>query len=197
MRLLAPAVVAALLSACDSGSTPPVGNDAGLDASLDAGVDGSSLTFTLTSPTVTEGGVIPLAHVCARDSGLNQSPALMWANPPVGTKSFAIVFTDKNNSLVHSAIYDIPATLTMIPADVDKVYEPPDVPGAHQPLAYSNIRGYAGPCPDTLHKYEQKIYALATATVPNATMATTRAQLVAALATNLGTATLTASYTPP
>ncbi len=153
--------------------------------------------FTLTSPTVMEGGTIPLTHVCARDSGLNQSPALAWTNPPAGTQSFMIVFTDKNNGLVHSAIYDIPATVTMIPADVDKVYAPPDVPGAHQPLAYSNTRGYAGPCPDMLHNYEQKIYALATTSVPNTTMATTRAQLVAALATNLGTATLTASYTPP
>jgi len=150
--------------------------------------------FTLTSSAYAEGGVIPGPHSC---NGANISPSLAWTGAPAGTQSFAIVLTDKTNLLIHSAIYDIPASVTALAEDVDKAYAPADVPGAHQPVAYSGVRGYAGPCPTgSTHTYEQKIYALATATVPNATMGTTRAQLVTTLATNLGTATLTATYTP-
>jgi phosphatidylethanolamine-binding protein (PEBP) family uncharacterized protein len=97
---------------------------------------------------------------------------------------------------VHCAIYDVPGSATGLPADVDKTYAPLDVAGAHQPNAYTNTRGWAGPCPSEMHTYQLKAYALATATLPNATMDTTKAQVVAAAATNLGTATLTATFTP-
>lgn len=106
------------------------------------------------------------------------------------------MFTDLSNGLVHSAIYDVPGTATGLPADIDKVYAPPDVPGAHQPNAYTNMRGYAGPCPSTPHMYQFKVYALATATLPNAMMNTTKDQVVTLAATNLGTATLTGTFTP-
>lgn len=89
------------------------------------------------------------------------------------------------------------ATATGLPQDVDKVYAPPDVSGAHQTNNYSNTRGYAGPCPPNAHMYQFKVYALATATPPGATMNTTKDQLVTILATNLGTATLTGTFTPP
>lgn len=193
-----------LLAACgDDGGTTNPSVDAPAGGSADAAAIDAAMpdtpmggTFTMTSPTITEGGTIPKTHVCTNQQGMNLSPELVFANPPAGTMSYAVVFTDLSNGLVHSAIYDIPATVTGLPADVDKVYAPPDVPGAHQTLAYNNQRGYAGPCPGTAHMYQFKIYALATATVPGTSMGTTRAQLVTALATNLGTATLTATYTP-
>ena len=98
---------------------------------------------------------------------------------------------------MHCAIYDIPGSATGLPADVDKVYAPPDLAGAHQPKAYTNMRGWAGPCPSTMHTYQFKAYALATATLPNATMATTKDQVVTtASGANLGMATLTATFTP-
>lgn len=183
------------------------GDDGGQPATSDAAVDGKSAdasidaaptgTFTLTSPTISEGGAIPLTHVCANRGGMNLSPQLVFANAPAGTMSFAVVLTDLTNGLVHSAIYDIPGTATGLPADVDKVYAPPDVPGAHQPNGYSGARGYAGPCPSTKHTYQHKIYALATATLPNAMMGTTKDQVVTiASANNLGTATLTATFMP-
>ena len=153
--------------------------------------------FAVTSPTITEGGAIPLTHVCATRGGMNLSPELVFANIPAGTMSFAVVLTDLSNSLVHSAIYDIPGTATGLPADVDKVYAPPDVAGAHQTNNYSNQRGYAGPCPPNMHTYQFKVYALATATLNGATMTTTKDQVVTtATAANLGTATLTGTFTP-
>jgi phosphatidylethanolamine-binding protein (PEBP) family uncharacterized protein len=189
--------VAALLTACgDDGSSA-------LDAATDdAMIDGPDIDaappmLTLTSTAYADGGTIPPAHVCNARGGQNQSPPLAWGNVPAGTLSFAIVFTDLNNGLVHSAIYDIPGTLTSIPGMVDKVYAPTAVPGAHHPQAWTNVRGYEGPCPNEPHMYEHKIYALATAMVPNTMMSTTRPELVTELeAANLGTGTLTATFAP-
>jgi Raf kinase inhibitor-like YbhB/YbcL family protein len=203
MRLRAVFSVAIALAACgDDGSSLPIDSapiedsHAGSDATE---IDAASGTFTLTSTAYADGGVIPSAQACASKGGLNQSPPLAWTNAPAGTMSFAIVFTDRdNNNLIHSAIYDILGTSTSIPGNVDKVYAPTAVPGAHHVAAYNGTRGYEGPCPNAAHHYEHKIYALATATVPSSMMSTTRMQLVAELeAHNLGSATLTATFTPP
>lgn len=197
------ALFALLLIGCggdDDGPLGPLLPDAATGGTADAAIDSppQTGTFTLTSPTITEGGVIPPAHVCATRGGMNLSPALMFANVPAGTMSFAVTLTDLSNGLVHSAIYDIPGTVTGLPADVDKVYAPPDVAGAHQTNAYNNMRGWAGPCPSTMHTYQLKVYALSTATLPNATMNTTKDQVVTtASANDLGAATLTATFTPP
>lgn len=187
----------ALLIGC--GGDTPATSDAAIDASgggsADAAIDAAAGTFTLTSPTITEGGTIPLTHVCPSKGGQNESPQLVFTNVPSGTQSFAVVLTDLSNALVHCAIYDVPGTLTGLPANVDKVYAPTAVPGAHQTLSYqSTVRGYNGPCPPNTHMYQFKVYALATATLPNATMSTTKEQVVSAAATNLGTATLTANF---
>lgn len=169
-----------------------------IDSSVDAAIDApNGGAFALTSPTITEGGVIPRTHVCTQAAGMNLSPQLAFINPPAGTMSFVVVLTDTTNNLVHAAIYDIPATLTGLPADVDKVYAPPDVAGAHQTTSYqAAVRGYNGPCPPNQHTYQFKVYALGTATLPGAMMNTTRPQVVTTAATNLGTATLTATFTP-
>lgn len=173
------------------------GSGSGSDATVQLDAPPSTGTFTLTSPTITEGGAIPLTHVCAGRGGQNQSPELAFANVPAGTMSFAVVLTDLTNGLVHSSIYDIPGTATGLPADVDKVYAPPDVPGAHQTNNYSGQRGYAGPCPPNAHVYQFKVYALATATLDGATMGTSKDEVVTtATAANLGTATLTGTFTP-
>ncbi len=193
-----------LVPACgDDGGTgnpiidAPAGNPDAPAGNPDAAIDAPpNATFAVTSPTITNNGAIPVTHACATRGGMDLSPQLVFANPPAGTMSYVVVFTDLTNGLVHSAIYDIPASATGLPADVDKVYAPPDVPGAHQPTAYTNMRGYAGPCPGTPHMYQFKVFALATATLPNAMMNTTRAQIVTAVTTNLGTATLTGTFTP-
>ncbi|HSD90978.1 MAG TPA: YbhB/YbcL family Raf kinase inhibitor-like protein [Kofleriaceae bacterium] len=181
------------------GDTTPATDDAAIDSSgggsSDASIDASPGMFTLTSPTITEGGTIPLTHVCAGKGGQNESPQLVFTNVPSGTQSFAVVLTDMTNSLVHCAIYDVPGTLTGLPANVDKIYAPTAVPGAHQTLSYqSTVRGYNGPCPPSTHTYQFKVYALGTATLPSATMSTTKEQVVSTAATNLGTATLTATF---
>lgn len=190
----------------DGGSTTLDGHvddaPSAIDGSLaDAPTDVPGATFTLTSPTITNGGVIPLTHVCTAQSGMNLSPALDWTNPPAGTMSFAVVFTDifvPTQPFIHSVIYDIPATATGLPADVDKVYAPTDVPGAHQTLGYNNTtRGYLGPCPGSqTHIYEFALYALPTPTLIGATMATSRTGATTMImANNLGVAKLTGMHT--
>ncbi len=203
MRCLIPLL---LLVGCGDDGGSSIQADA---ASLDApgGGDGSvdappSSAFALTSPTIIEGGVIPLTHVCTNQGGMNLSPMLAWTNPPAGTMSYAIVFKDIFNPqspFLHSVIYDIPSSATGLPADVDKVYAPPDVAGAHQTLGYNGTtRGYLGPCPGVKHTYELAVYALPTATLTGATMNTSLANAAAMIvANNLGVAKLTGTHTPP
>jgi len=207
-RMRLPAIISVgilSLVACgdDGGSTPPIDSAPGDDSQSgsDAAIDTSSGAFTLTSTAYAEGGIIPLAQVGAGQGGMNQSPPLAWTNPPAGTMSFAIVFTDINNAqapFIHSVIYDIPATATSVPGVISRMYAPPEVTGAHQTNAYDNQRGYAGPCPGEMHTYEQAVYALPTATLANAMMNTNRtAATTAIMGNNLGVAKLTGTHTPP
>lgn len=198
--LLAPLIL--FVGCGDDGGSGMPGIDApsNPDASsiLDAQIDGPTGggTFTLTSPMYSEGMGIPAAHTC---DGVNTSPQLSWSSAPGGAMSFAIVFTDKTNGLIHAIIYDIPSTASGLPANVEKVYAPTNVPGAHQTASYTAaVRGYNGPCPPTTdgpHTYELKLYALDVATLPGTTMATTRAQAAPIITQHMiGAATLSGTY---
>jgi hypothetical protein len=146
--------------------------------------------MVLTSTAYTEGMTIPAAHTCA---GTNVSPPLAWTPGPAGTLSYAVVFTDKTNGLVHSGIYDIPATVTSLPMSVEKVAMPANPAGSKQVLAYNNMPGYAGPCPGAMvHTYEFMLYAVDVAALPGIATTQKGAALVTALqAHDLGTTTLT------
>ena len=182
-----------------SGNDVPATVDGAVDAPPDIfSFDEPGIPMTLTSPTIMEGGKIPLTHVCAARNGQNQSPQLVFNNIPAGTASFAVVLTDLSNQLVHCAIYDVPGNLTGLPANVDKIAMPTAVPGAQQTRAYNNSFGYAGPCPQTKHTYQFKVYALSVATLSGIPTDTTGkdAVVTAASASNLGTATLTGTFDP-
>ena len=158
--------------------------------------DGPAGVFAITSPLYADGGAIPVEITCD-----GASPQLDWVNAPVGTMSFAVVFTDMsiNNGFLHSVIYDIPASLDGLPADVEKVFAPTDVTGAHQTRNFrggTNF-GYAGPCPQTAHVYEFKLYALDVSALPGATMNTTMAQAKITIEDHdPASATLTGTYDP-
>src|SRR5262245_14110296 len=108
---------------------------------VDAAVDGPGTTpdsavdappnmgaFTLTSPVLTEGATIMAVNAC---TGANTSPQLDWSGNNMNAMSYAVVLTDKSNNLVHWVIYDIPGSATGLPANVEKVYAPTNVAGAH------------------------------------------------------------------
>ncbi len=160
--------------------------------------DGPAGAFALTSPAFTEGTAIPQEITC---DGNDTSPQLDWTGVPAGTMSFAVVLTDTTivNGFLHSVIYDIPANLIGLPADVEKVFDPTDVTGAHQTRNFrggTNF-GYAGPCPQNTHTYEFKLYALDVATLPGATVNTSMAQAKAAIEMHdIEATTLSGAYDP-
>jgi Raf kinase inhibitor-like YbhB/YbcL family protein len=174
LSLLSCVVLAIGCGGGDSSETP---DGPGSDGpASDGPADTAPAVFTLTSPAFVQDGAIPEEISC---NGADTSPQLDWVGAPVGTLSFAIVFTDLtiNPDFIHSVIYDIPANLTGLPADVDNDFAPADVPGAHQTRNFrgGNNFGYAGPCPGNAHEYEFRLYALDVAILPGATMSTDRA----------------------
>ena len=206
MRLRS-ALALVLVVACGSDdATMPIDVPAAVDADHDAAatvdaptidapaIDAPPAALTLTSTAITAGGVIPVMYSCR---GTNVSPPLAWTGGPTAP-GYAVVLTDRSNPLVHSIIWDIPGTRADLPEGVDKVAEPPDVPGAKQPLAYDNqTRGYLGPCPGSTHTYEFAIYAVDANPLPGLSLTSTRAQVLPVImAHDTASATLTATFTP-
>jgi len=151
-------------------------------------------SMILTSPAFAEGAPIPVANTC---HGADTSPALAWTGAPSGTQSFAVVLTDASISLTHWVIYDIPAPTTGLPADVEKLYAPSNVLGAHQTESIqASTVGYSGPCPPMqAHIYQFAVYALDTAQLPGTSASTMRPEAIAEIqAHRLDSGTLTGTY---
>ncbi len=130
-----------------------------------AAADGA---FTLTSPDIAPGGKIAEAQVydsfgC---SGHNVSPALTWTNPPAGTKSFALFMYDPDaptgSGWWHWVVYNIPATVTSLPAGAGDAKKNLMPNGAVQGKTDFGTLGYGGPCPPPgkPHHYYLRLYAL-------------------------------------
>jgi Raf kinase inhibitor-like YbhB/YbcL family protein len=191
-----------LVAACGGDDTSSTQSDASVDGSGSAATDAAADspmtggTFAITSPMLTEGTAIAAANTC---DGANTSPQLVWSGNAMGALSYAVVLTDKSNNLVHWVIYDIPAAATGLPMAVEKVYAPTNVAGAHQTASYqATTRGYLGPCPPMNggpHTYEFAVYGLDVATLPGATMTTTRTAAVMLITDHMtAKATLTGTY---
>lgn len=151
--------------------------------------------FELRSTAFVPDTTLPDTYTC---DGANKSPPLQWTRGPVGTKSYALILNDRTINFLHSAMYDIPELVRELPADVDQVAEPPDVPGAKQTANYTGPTkyGYAGPCPTGTHTYDFTLYALDVETLPGLSATSTRAQARTAMeAHKVATATLSAKYT--
>lgn len=197
-----PSPSASSSSGGSSGTSSSSGGSSGIDgatpdqdAATDAGQDAATAAFALTSPSLTEGGSYAKDNTC---TGANVSPALAWTPGPSATKSYALVMTDKSIDLVHWVLFDVPASASSLPADIDKSFAPADVPGAKQTSSYDKTRGYRGPCPPEKHTYELALYALDVATLPGASEATTRAEAVSLIQQHdLAVAKLTATYEKP
>lgn len=202
--LLATAAVVACSSSMETSSpTSSTGADAAADPDAaasdpDAATAEDSATpapFALTSTALAEGATFPVDHTC---TGMDVSPPLSWGPGPAGTKSYAVVLNDTTIKFLHAIIYDIPATVTSLPAKVEPAYAPKTPAGAHQTKSYLGSFGYAGPCPGTLHVYELVLYALDVETLPGLTMSTSLADANTAIkAHSLGSTRLTGKYKKP
>jgi Raf kinase inhibitor-like YbhB/YbcL family protein len=155
-----------------SGGTTSAGGSGGMAGAGGAGGGGGSggsggmsAGMTLTSPDITEGGMIPVEYTCA---GKNISPQLDWTAGPAGTLSYALIFEDESNATIHWAIFDVSPDAAGLPPYVETTANPANVPGARQGLSYDNQSvGYLGPCPGgNLHTYKFTVMALDIATLP-------------------------------
>jgi Raf kinase inhibitor-like YbhB/YbcL family protein len=165
-----------------SGGTPAAGSGGGGAASVagnagSGGTSGSgSGTFSLTSPAFDSlpGCAVEAPAACDvfPDENVsymerpNQSPELRWTGVPSGTQSFAIVLMDATYGQAHWALWNIPANVTMLAANVPKDTATPSTPpGSRQSNAnFANGGdGYFGPhVPCNVFEFE--IYALSTPT---------------------------------
>jgi len=122
--------------------------------------------LSLTSASFDPGEAIPVKYANQR-FGQNISPALAWAKPPAGTKSFVITCVDlfkKANSWVHWMVVDIPAATVALAEDASGNNMPA---GSVELLNTFGVNGYGGPQPPTkaVHQYAFTIYALDVATL--------------------------------
>jgi Raf kinase inhibitor-like YbhB/YbcL family protein len=125
------------------------------------GIAGSAAgggTFTLESPAFRDVAgcslenpkaceVFPDEHVSYMDRP-NISPELRWSGAPAGTQSFALVLFDVSYGQTHWAIWNIPANVTLLAANVPKDTAMPATPaGSRQSNANFAMGGdgYFGP----------------------------------------------------
>jgi Raf kinase inhibitor-like YbhB/YbcL family protein len=118
--------------------------------------------FMLTSDSFQHNSQLSNEYAYKGCHGQNRSPHLVWQGAPTGTKSFALIVEDPDapraQPFIHWIIYDIPATVTMLPAGLgEKKYK--------QGVNDFGTMRYDGPCPPKghgVHRYYFKIYALDT-----------------------------------
>jgi Raf kinase inhibitor-like YbhB/YbcL family protein len=133
-----------------------------------APTDSGAGKFTLASTDISAGGTIAESQVfngfgC---TGGNVSPALSWSNPPAGTKSFALLMHDPDaptgSGWWHWVVYNIPATLSSLPAGAGDPLKSLLPAAAVQGRTDFGTPGYGGPCPPPgkPHHYYLRLYAL-------------------------------------
>lgn len=77
--------------------------------------------FELLSPEVQPGDYLPMWARASDAGGEDRSPALSWSGAPEHTKSFVLSVFDPDaptgSGFWHWAVYNIPASVTALPAD--------------------------------------------------------------------------------
>jgi hypothetical protein len=131
--------------------------------------------FTVTSPTLKDGGTIPMSVVYDQMGckGGDKSPELSWSGAPAGTKSFAVTMYDPDaktgSGWWHWTVFNIPADVTHLAAGAG-AEDSKDLPkGAIQGRTDFGFSHFAGPCPpvgDAPHHYHVTVYALKVAKLP-------------------------------
>lgn len=121
--------------------------------------------FSLSSPGLADGGRLPFAQVMNGFGcqGGNQSPELVWSDPPAGAKSFAVTVYDPDaptgSGWWHWLVFNIPATTDRLAAGAGGGELPA---GTRQGRNDYGFAGYGGACPPPgkAHRYQFTVYAL-------------------------------------
>jgi hypothetical protein len=115
--------------------------------------------FELESPAFQAGGTIPVKYSC---EGVDLSPPLEWRGVPAGTAVLVLIMDDPDapgGTFTHWLLYNIPATLRVLPEGVPAEAE---TPYGFQGVNDFGRVGYGGPCPPQgeTHTYRFILYAL-------------------------------------
>jgi len=106
--------------------------------------------------------IFPDENVSYMDNA-NVSPELHWTDVPPGTQSFALVLMDSTYGQAHWVLWDIPADLTLLAADILQDTATPPIPaGSRQSnanFATTSEDGYFGPHVPC-NVFEFQLYAL-------------------------------------
>lgn len=120
--------------------------------------DGQS-SWAISSPAFAAETEIPLEYTCSgREFALGVNPPFTWTAGPAGTMSYALVAKHRKIAEGDPAspdyfkgfmwvIWDIPANVLSIPADIGREAFPPAIPGAQQ-WAIRHQFGFFAPCPN-------------------------------------------------
>lgn len=118
-------------------------------------------TITVTSPSFTEGGRIPVDHTC---DGKDLIPELVLSSPPDGTKSLVLVVDDPDASagvFTHMVAFNVSPETRKLPSGTE-LGAAGD--GARFGLNDFSDARYSGPCPPKgeAHRYRFRVLALDT-----------------------------------
>jgi Raf kinase inhibitor-like YbhB/YbcL family protein len=161
MRLLLPLTAFSLLASLLPSPLPAQPPGRGAAPSLPA--------MTLTIPGFPDGALIPVRFSQAAPGvapGEGTSPAMNWANAPIGTQSFFLHMHDMDvarnkttDDQAHWVLWNIPANAPGLPEGVPKGSQLPD--GSYQISATGPLyRGPGAAATGPLHHYVFELFAL-------------------------------------
>lgn len=119
------------------------------------------MSFTLTSPVFTDGGIMPGQYTC---DGPDISPPLAWSGAPDGTKAYTLIVDDPDApdpaapqmTWVHWLLFNMPLATQGLDENVKTL-----PPGTREGTTDFGRTGWGGPCPPIgVHRYYFKLYAL-------------------------------------